>query len=365
MRGLGKRWITPYVVSRAGKLGAAGYTPCSMNDETVSLVIPGRNCAKTIGPCLEAVVPMLAGSRLGEIIFVDDGSTDETREIVRRYPVTLLAGSGTGPGAARNAGWRAAKHPLIWFVDSDCVAEADALDLLLPPMDHAPVGGVSGSYGIMNPESLLACLIHEEIIERHRRMPQRVDFLATFNVIYRRTILESLDGFDERFLKGQDAELSWRVIEAGHELRFVFASRVKHFHATRWLPYLRTQRHQGYWRVWLHLSHKGHASGDSYSSLLDHMQPPLAMLTLASVPSLAMGRFALISASLVSLLVLAQFPLTSRIVRRKRQPRYVFFGVMSFLRAFWRGVGMTHGVLGYALRRSRSGSKKSFSEPRP
>jgi glycosyltransferase involved in cell wall biosynthesis len=325
-----------------------------MNTEMVSLVIPGRNCAKTIGPCLESVVPMRSGSRLGEIIFVDDGSTDETREIVGDYPVTLLAGSGKGPGAARNAGWRAAKHPLVWFVDSDCVAQADALDLLLPEMDDPTVGGVSGSYGIMNPESLLACMIHEEIIERHRHMPSRVDFLATFNVIYRRTILESLGGFDERYLKGQDAELSWRVMEAGHELRFVFASRVKHFHATRWWPYLRTQRHQGYWRVWLHLSHKGHASGDSYSSLLDHIQPPLAMLTLASMPSLAMGRFALITASLMALLVLAQFPLTVRMVWRKRQLRYTFFSVLGFLRAFWRGVGMTHGTLDYALRRSKS-----------
>ncbi|MGB2985785.1 MAG: glycosyltransferase [Phycisphaerae bacterium] len=316
-----------------------------MSTDFVSLVVPGRNCAGTIRQCLDAVTPLLERTRLREIIFVDDGSTDDTAKIVAEFPVTYVTGDGKGPGAARNVGWRAARHPLVWFVDSDCVAEPDALDRLLPHLDDPKVGGVSGSYGIMNPESLLACLIHEEIIERHRAMPQRVDFLATFNVIYRREILERLDGFDERFLKGQDAELSFRVMAAGYELGFDFDSRVKHYHSSRWRGYLRTQRDQGYWRVWLHLSHSGHAVSDSYSNWVDHMQPPLAMLVLVSTPMLFFGQLAWVPAGLVGLLILAQLRMTTRLVRRLRQPRYLCFAVMSFIRAFWRGIGMAHGVL--------------------
>ena len=318
-----------------------------MAAETVSLVIPGRNCAATIRPCLEAVVPLLQrdGSRLAEIIFVDDGSTDGTAEIAAQYPVTCLPGSGTGPGAARNLGWRAARHPLVWFIDSDCVAEPDALDLLLPHLDDAKVGGVSGSYGNMNPHSLLACLIHEEIIERHLRMSNRVNFLATFNVVYRRAVLEEVGGFDERFLKGQDAELSWRVLGAGYELAFEINSRVKHFHATSWRSYLRTQRQQGYWRVALHLAHRGHSAGDSYSSIVDHAKPPLAMLVLASLPLLFWPWVRLVPVALVVVLALAQVPLAWRLVRRRRQWRYLSFAVLDFVRSFWRGVGMTAGVI--------------------
>lgn len=328
-----------------------------MSTDLVSLVIPGRNCAGTIRQCLGAVVPLLDGPYLREIIFVDDGSTDDTAAIAAEFPVTCVAGNGKGPGAARNAGWRAARHPLVWFVDSDCVAEPDALDLLVQPFDDPKVGGVSGSYGIMNPESLLASLIHEEIVERHRTMPQRVDFLATFNVVYRRAILEQINGFDERFLKGQDAELSWRVMEAGYELRLVFDSRVKHYHASRWGSYLRTQRDQGYWRVWLHLSHSGHAGGDSYSSVVDHIQPPLAMLAIVSLPLLFFGRLSWVTAAVVALLLAAQAPMTLRLIRRLRRSRYLCFAGMSFLRAFWRGVGMTHGTLGYlAARLRRSGA---------
>lgn len=321
-----------------------------MSDETVSLVIPGRNCERTIARCLDAVVSMLDQGRLKEIVFVDDESMDRTVEIVTGYPVTIINGNGNGPGAARNLGWRAAAHPLIWFVDSDCVAEVDALDKLLSVMDEPQVGGVSGSYTNINEGSLLACLIHEEIIERHLIMPDHVDFLATFNVVYRKKALEKIDGFDERFKKAQDAELSFRVRDSGYELRFVRESRVAHFHETRWGGYLRTQRQQGYWRVWLHLSHKGHAMGDTYSRFTDHVQPPLAMLVVASLPLLLFNFARWVPAVLLSLLLVVQIPMTLRLVRRLRRFRYVLFGGLSFVRAFWRGVGLTQGIIGYLLK---------------
>jgi len=327
--------------------------------KSVSLVIPGRNASRTIRQCLEAVVPLLEANGLEEIVFVDDGSTDDTAEIVGEYPVRLIQGLGAGPGAARNLGWRAAGSELIWFIDSDCVAEPDALERLLPHLEDPKVGGVSGSYGNMRPNSLLACLIHEEIIERHESMPTRVNFLATFNVVYRRAILEQIGGFDERFLKGQDAELSWRALAAGYELGFELNSRVKHFHAARWRSYLRTQKQQGYWRVSLHLAHRGHSAGDSYSSVVDHVQPPLAMLVLAAVMATLIPQLRPyncgVCTGLILLLLAAQVPMSWRLVRRTGQVRYLAFGAMSFARAFWRGVGMTLGVL--AAVRSRQPSQ--------
>ena len=331
-----------------------------MGHETVSLIIPGRNCERTIALCLDAVVPMLEQGQLHEIIFVDDGSTDQTARIVADYAVKMISGNGHGPGAARNLGWQAATNPLIWFVDSDCIAEHDALKLLLPMMDDPKVGGASGSYSNMNDDSLLACLIHEEIIERHLAMPDRVDFLATFNVLYRKEALEKVGGFDERFKKAQDAELSFRVKEAGYNLCFTRNSRVAHFHETSWTGYLRTQRQQGYWRVWLHLSHKGHAMGDTYSRLTDHIQPPLAMLSLSTLPLLFFSSVWWVPFFIMLLLLIAQIPMTLRLLIRLRQFRYIYFGGMSFIRAWWRGVGMIHGFIAYLLKRNRSiGDRKS------
>jgi glycosyltransferase involved in cell wall biosynthesis len=345
-------------------------------DDQVSLIIPQRNAAGTIEACLDAAVALLGKDGLDEIIVVDDGSTDDTAQIVgryvERYPVTPISSGEKGPGGARNVGWRAARNPLVWFVDSDCIIEPNALELLLPAMADEKVGGVGGSYSNMRPDSLLACLIHEEIVARHLVMPEKVNCLATFNVIYRREVLEQVGGFDEGNVNApgspgaEDIELAYRVCRAGHELRFDRRSLVGHYHPTSLRRYLRSQRHHGYWRVRLYTLHPNRAGGDVYSGFLDHIQPPLAMLILVALfsslfatlmtsqwmpprqlysPWLIWSMVWSVPAVGSLLLLLAQVPITLRLVRRLGQWRYLAFAPMSFLRAFARGIGLTLGVL--------------------
>lgn len=319
----------------------------------VSLVIPGKNCSRTIRECLGAVVPMLTapGTRLREIIFVDDGSTDETPRIVAEYPVRFIQGPAGGPGAARNVGWRAAVQPLVWFIDSDCIARADALELLLAKMDDEKVGAVGGSYDNQVPHSLLGRIIHEEIMVRHSAMGAEVNFLGGFNVLYRRHVLEEVSGFDERYFNGpgspgaEDAELGYRAHAAGYVLRFEFRSKVGHYHPTRFWRYMRTQRHHGYWRANLHFRHPHTAGGDAYSSVVDHAQPVLAMASVgcAAAAYWPIGRMAL--AGVLGLLVLAQLPMTLRLLSRTGSAGMVCFAPMGIVRAFARGMGMTVGVL--------------------
>jgi glycosyltransferase involved in cell wall biosynthesis len=332
-----------------------------MSTPAVSLVIPGKNCSRTIRPCLEAVVPLRGGPEplLAEIIFVDDGSTDDSAKIVAEFPVQLLKGPGGGPGAARNIGWRAARCPLVWFIDSDCVAEPDALPLLLGALSGDGVAGVGGSYSNRCPESLLACLIHEEIAERHRRMGREVDFLGGFNVVYRRAALEAVGGFDEKDFNGpgspgaEDAELTYRLHKAGYALRFEPLSRVGHYHPTRLMRYLRAQRHHGYWRVNLHLRHPGQAAGDAYSNLVDNAQPPLAMMSVAGLPLVFSPSWWWLEAASLSLLGLAQVPMTARLLWRTGRLGMLWFAPMGLARAFARGFGMTACVVrnGLGIRR--------------
>jgi GT2 family glycosyltransferase len=324
----------------------------------VTLVIPARNAARVLRACLGAAAPLLGKHGLEEIIVVDDGSTDETAAVAAEYPVRVLRGPAGGPGAARNVGWRAAASPLVWFIDSDCVAEPDALPLLLAHLDDPAVAGAGGSYGNMRPDSLLACLIHEEIVQRHRSMCAEVDYLATFNVVYRREALEAVGGFDEGQFNGpgapgaEDIELAFRLHDNGYRLRFEPRSRVGHFHLTHLGRYLRSQRLHGYFRVWLYLHHRARAAGDSYSGLLDHLQPPLAMLTLASLPlALAWLPFALVPAGLALLLHCLQLPMTARLCRRTGSARYLWFAPLAALRAFARGIGMSYATLRFPLQR--------------
>ena len=332
----------------------------------VTLVIPARDAARTIGPCLDAALAVAARPRspLARIVLVDDGSRDATREAAAARGIEVLASGGRGAGAARNEGWRTATTGLVWFVDSDCVASPDALELLLPHLDDAAVGGVGGSYAIAPDATLLERLIHEEIMVRHARMEGEVDFLATFNVLYRRDALAALDGFDERYLKGQDAEFAFRVLESGRRLRFDRRSRVRHFHADRLSRYLRVQRQQGYWRVALHLEHRGHGAGDSYSGLLDHLQPfaaaalvPAAAIAAAApvagargeTPAMALALLAPL-VLLVAFLLVAQLPMALAMARREGAAM-LWFVPLGAVRAVWRAAGLVHGVVDRTLGR--------------
>jgi len=330
-----------------------------VDESEVTLVIPARDAAATIEPCLDAAIAVRerAGSRLVRIVLVDDGSRDGTVAAARARGIEVLASGGRGAGAARNAGWRAATTPLVWFVDSDCVAAADALEVLLPHLDDSAVGGVGGSYDIAPGATLLERLIHEEIMVRHARMEGDVDFLATFNVLYRREALAALGGFDERYLKGQDAEFAFRALESGRRLRFDRRSRVRHFHADRLARYLRVQRQQGYWRVALHLEHRGHGRGDSYSGLLDHAQPfasaalaPAALVSLAAALGALPALAHVALAALVAFLLVAQMPMALAMARRAGPAMLAFVG-LGAVRAVWRAAGLVHGVVDRSLGR--------------
>jgi glycosyltransferase involved in cell wall biosynthesis len=324
----------------------------------VSLVIPGRNCQTTLAACLDAVVPLLERGELAEIIFVDDGSTDRSREVAAQYPVRIIHGSGQGPGAARNLGWRAASGEAIWFIDSDCVAEPAALRRLVALLTEPRVAGVGGSYGNMCPESLTACLIHEEIVARHERMPTEVNYLSTFNVLYRRSVLEELGGFDEtRYtVSSEDAQFAFRLIAADYKLRFDAHSRVKHFHPTSFRRYLVTQQRHGFYRVRLYADFPRRVSGDSYTTLADHLQPPLAMLILLLLP-FALTPYWCIPLLATLLLVALQLPMAATLFVRTQQARYLAYIPFGFVRAVRRGFGMTVGVLDVAWSKLSGGAQ--------
>ena len=311
-----------------------------------------RRAARTLEACLASVVAIRdrPGSRLARIILVDDGSVDSTRDIASRHDVEVLRTDGGGAGLARNAGIAAADTDLIWFVDADCVASPDALDRLLPHLDDPAVAGVGGTYDIAPTATLLERLIHEEIKVRHDAMPEEVDFLATFDVLYRRSVLETLGGFDVRYLKGQDADLAFRAVEAGHRLRFEGRSSVRHYHADRLSRYLRVQRQQGYWRVALHLEHPGRGGHNAYSGWVDHVQPFVAAAIVVGTPIVLVPWGALAWAALWALLLMLQIPMAVRMIRRAGGAMAAFVP-LGTIRSLWRAVGLMHGTIDRILHR--------------
>ncbi len=166
--------------------------------------------------CLAALVAQegIARDRY-EIVVVDDGRSEETREEVAAFAratagaptVRYLRPEGTrGPAAARNRGWRAARAPIIAFTDDDTVPDdrwlAEALAALTP--ERVAVSG------------RVVVPVHGPPTD-HARMTQGLETaeFVTANAIVRRHALEEIGGFDERFTRAwrEDSDLHFALLE--------------------------------------------------------------------------------------------------------------------------------------------------------
>jgi len=318
---------------------------------SVTIVVPVYNAARTIAPCVEAC---LAQDYPGvEVIVVDDGSTDDTANIVRRYPVRYLRQENAGPASARNRGWRAATGKIVCFTDSDCVPAPDWVSRLVDEYTSGEIAGVGGTYDIANDNNLLAACVHEEIVQRHLKMPRGVNYLGAFNVSYRRTVLEEAGGFDEsyRIASGEDNDLAYRIIERGHSLVFTRDARVSHYHPENLWRYLRHQFWHGYWRMKLYRQHPRMSGGDVYGGLLDFVQPPLCVGTLALTPLAMIWPVLWMPFGLMVLMDLGlQIPNTVRIVRRTGAVKQWALAFITWLRGYARGLGMVAGMWDFFVR---------------
>ncbi|MEM7528450.1 MAG: glycosyltransferase [Pseudomonadota bacterium] len=102
--------------------------PTSRRTPFVSVVIPARDAAGTIGRCLDALAAQQYPADRYEVLVVDNGSRDATAEIVSGKPrATLLTETKPGAYAARNRGVAAARGEIVAFTDADCMPAPDWL----------------------------------------------------------------------------------------------------------------------------------------------------------------------------------------------------------------------------------------------
>lgn len=87
----------------------------------VSVIITTRNRSKYLREAIESVLAVRRETFDLEIIVVDDGSTDDTPEILKRYPVRVIRTTGIGMANARNTGLRAASGEFVTLLDDDDV----------------------------------------------------------------------------------------------------------------------------------------------------------------------------------------------------------------------------------------------------
>ncbi len=219
---------------------------------SVSIIIPTFNGASRIVNCLDAL-RVQAAQRNAEILVVDDGSTDNTAEVIRRYPgVRLISQANAGPAAARNHGAQEAHGAIILFTDDDCVPMPDWLEAMLEPFKDPEIVGAKGIYRTRQ-KKLAARFVQIEYEDRYRLMTglSTIDFIDTYSAAFRRERFLEMTGYDTSFpvACAEDIELSYRMSARGWKMKFVPSAIVYHTHPDRIWSYLKKKYKFAFWRV--------------------------------------------------------------------------------------------------------------------
>ena len=175
---------------------------------SISVIIPaynaGQRVSRTIATVLNQTLPVL------EVIVVDDGSTDDTVEVVSRFgpPVRVVSKKNGGPASARNLGASLAKGEWLAMLDADDWWFPRKIELQLADAADDDVG-----------------LSHCRLDHRVERPPRELSFQALWDrnwisnssVLIRRKVFETLGGFVEepRLISVEDYNLWLRVAAAG------------------------------------------------------------------------------------------------------------------------------------------------------
>ena len=213
----------------------------------VSVVVCAYNAERTMDACLASLEKLTYPDY--EVIVVNDGSTDRTREISESYPYCrIISQENKGLSVARNVGAEAASGEIVAYTDSDCVADPDWLNYLVGTMETKGFAACGGPNFSPTETSLVAeavavspgapchVLLDDEIAEH----------IAGCNMAFRRDVLLAIGGFDRTFrAAGDDVDICWRLQDADYRIGYSAAGFVWHFRRNTVKAYIGQQKGYG------------------------------------------------------------------------------------------------------------------------
>jgi glycosyltransferase involved in cell wall biosynthesis len=182
----------------------------------LSVVIPAYNSARFIGEAIESVLAQ--GHPEIELLVVDDGSTDDTADVVARHgkPVKLVRQQNSGAAVARNTGMRVARGRYVAFLDADDLWLPGKIDAQLAHLEqHPDVSLCCTWFDLLQPDSSGTYIVDANKSDRNAldgagySKLTYADLLLdcevwTSTVVVRRELLDQVGGFDPALRRGQD-----------------------------------------------------------------------------------------------------------------------------------------------------------------
>jgi glycosyltransferase involved in cell wall biosynthesis len=205
-----------------------------MSHPTVSFVVPAYNEEALIGSCLSAIRAEIERTRCGaEIIVVNNGSTDATRQIAVSIPgVVIIDEPQRGLVQARKAGYLAARGKWIANIDADTILTEGWLSTTLQEFERVPnlvaLSGPFIHYDLPRSAQWIAAGFYgiAYIVYLLMRFVFRAgSMMQGGNFIVSRSALDAAGGFNSDFrFYGEDTELARRLSKVG-AVKFSFALR--------------------------------------------------------------------------------------------------------------------------------------------
>lgn len=248
----------------------------------LSVIIPSCNASQTLGKLLASLGNQTFNHQSFEILVVDDGSTDQSQEIVRRSKIArLLVQPRSGPGAARNLGIAQSRGELVLFLDSDTEASPRLLQVHVDyHRAHPDVVATGGSVlpGVkLKPGSWaladhLCSWFNAHPDVRYRREPE---YLPSLNFCVSRLAIERhrLRWEDGLHHTGEDVVFCRDLRTRGLRIAFVPEAVVYHHDRRDLRGYLRHNYHWGYHAPFV----RGRLTGLRYSFLFPRRMGLLAV----------------------------------------------------------------------------------------
>jgi glycosyltransferase involved in cell wall biosynthesis len=196
----------------------------------VSVIVPVYNGERTIEACLTSLLAQDYPRDRFRIIAVDNGSTDRTAAILASFAdrIRVLHESKRGAAAARNRGLNAADGEVIALTDADCVVDPAWLANIVEPLVDPKVAVAGGRILSVRPCNAIEAY-GEEIHDHEKAIGVwKPPYAITMNWAMRRALLADVGCFAEDFLRGQDVDLAYRIVQSGYRLAYARDAIVRH-----------------------------------------------------------------------------------------------------------------------------------------
>lgn len=227
------------------------------HNQTISVVIPVYNGERTIGQCLESVLRQ--NYENFEVIVVDNNSTDNTKEIVKKLQsqfnnLKYVFESQKSRGAARNAGINNTKGEIIAMTDSDCIVPKNWLyeitkeiregkELIVMGFEKS----TSNNFWAKNIQKT-----RQEFLNKNKT--KYVDGLDTKNFAIKADLIKKIM-FNPEFKSIEDFEFFMRIKNIAR-ICFKPEIKVEHFHDSSLIDFVKTNMSRGFWTSRMYKKYK-------------------------------------------------------------------------------------------------------------